>query len=256
MTPPWLRGVRAAATFLTRVPVGGFPYRDDDWRWASAHFPLIGLAVGAIGALACWLALPVSPLVAGGLAVAVTVLVTGGFHEDGLADSADALGGGFDRVRVLQILKDSRIGAFGGLAITLSILLRVALLAALAGRAPVALVVAHALSRVPPIWLMVHLPYATDDAAAKSRLITRAGPAQALVATGWGLAAGGAAVGLGGVAAAPVALAIAVCVGVTLIAGWRFTARVGGVTGDFLGATQQLCELAILFALATGAGAP
>lgn len=256
MTPPWLRGVRAAATFLTRVPVGGFPYRDDDWRWASAHFPLIGLAVGAIGALACWLALPVSPLVAGGLAVAATVLVTGGFHEDGLADSADALGGGFDRVRVLQILKDSRIGAFGGLAITLSILLRVALLAALAGRAPVALVVAHALSRVPPIWLMVHLPYATDDAAAKSRLITRAGPAQALVATGWGLAAGGAAVGLGGVAAAPVALAIAVCVGVTLIAGWRFTARVGGVTGDFLGATQQLCELAILFALATGAGAP
>lgn len=256
MTPPWLRGVRAAATFLTRVPVGGFPYRDDDWRWASAHFPLIGLAVGAIGALACWLALPVSPLVAGGLAVAVTVLVTGGFHEDGLADSADALGGGFDRVRVLQILKDSRIGAFGGLAITLSILLRVALLAALAGRAPVALVVAHALSRVPPIWLMVHLPYATDDAAAKSRLISRAGPAQALVATGWGLAAGGAAVGLGGVAAAPVALAIAVCVGVTLIAGWRFTARVGGVTGDFLGATQQLCELAILFALATGAGAP
>ena len=143
MTPPWLRGVRAAATFLTRVPVGGFPYRDDDWRWASAHFPLIGAAVGAIGALVCWLALPVSPQVAGGLAVAATVLVTGGFHEDGLADSADALGGGFDRVRVLQILKDSRIGAFGGLAIALSILLRVALLAALAARAPIALVVAH-----------------------------------------------------------------------------------------------------------------
>lgn len=250
MTPPWLRGVRAAATFLTRVPVGGFPYRDDDWRWASAHFPLIGAAVGAVGALACWLALPVSPLVAGALAVATTVVLTGGFHEDGLADSADALGGGFDRVRVLQILKDSRIGAFGGLAITLSILLRVGLLAALATRAPVALVVAHALSRVPPIWLMVHLPYATDDAAAKSRLITRAGPAQALVATGWGVVAAVAAVGLGGVAAAPVALAIAACVGVALIAAWRFTARVGGVTGDFLGATQQLCELAILFALA------
>ena len=250
MTPPWLRGVRAAATFLTRVPVGGFPYRDDDWRWASAHFPLIGAAVGAIGALACWLALPVSPMVAGALAVAVTVLITGGFHEDGLADSADALGGAYDRVRVLQILKDSRIGAFGGLAITLSMLLRVALIAALAARAPIVLVVAHALSRVPPIWLMVHLPYATDDAAAKSRLITRAGPAQALVATGWGLAAALAAVGLGGVAAAPIALAVAACVGVTLVAGWRFTARVGGVTGDFLGATQQLCEVAILFALA------
>lgn len=250
MTPPWLRGVRAAATFLTRVPVGGFPYRDDDWRWASAHFPLIGAAVGATGALACWLALPVSPMVAGALAVAVTVLITGGFHEDGLADSADALGGGFDRVRVLQILKDSRIGAFGGLAIALSILLRVALIAALAARAPVALVVAHALSRVPPIWLMVHLPYATDDAAAKSRLITRAGPAQALVATGWGLAAALAAVGLGVVAAAPIALAVAACVGVTLVAGWRFAARVGGVTGDFLGATQQVCEVAILFALA------
>ena len=247
--PPCVRGVRAAATFLTRVPVGGFPYRDDDFRWAAAHFPLIGAAVGTAMALVYALALPLSPLVAAALAIITGLLVTGGFHEDGLADTADALGGAYDRARVLEILKDSRIGAFGGLAIGASLILRAGLLEALAARAPVALVLAHALSRVAPVWLMIALPYATADAHSKSRTLTRAGLAQAAVATGWGLAAIAGALVLTPISGRAVLVALAVVAGLALLAGWRFHRRVGGVTGDFLGASQQLGEVGVLIAL-------
>ena len=249
MTPPWLRGVRAAATFLTRVPVGGFPYRDDDWRWASAHFPLIGAAVGAAGALARWLALPVSPMVAGALAVAVTVLITGGFHEDGLADTADALGGAYDRARVLEILKDSRIGAFGGAALVAALLLRFALLAALGDRAPLALVISEGVSRLPPVVLMALLPYATDDARARSRQIARAGAGQVALAGGWTTAILVAAIAGGGLTPLGAAAVLAAITGAGVVAGWRFVRRVGGVTGDFLGATQQVAVVAALIAL-------
>ena len=247
--PPVLRGVRAAATFLTRVPVGGWPYAADDWRWASGHFPLIGAAIGLVLGVVFTLALPLSPLVAAALALAVGLLITGGFHEDGLADSADALGGGYEPARVLEILKDSRIGAFGGLAITASLLLRAALLAALATQAPVALVLAHAVSRATPVWLMAVMPYATDDSHARSRHITRAATPQALLATAWAAAFLAAAVAFSPVTPSAVLAAVATAAALTAFAGWRFHRRVGGVTGDFLGATQQLCEAGVLIAL-------
>ena len=247
--PPFVRGARAAVTFLTRVPIGGFPYDAAAWRWASAHFPLVGAAIGAVLAVVFAAALPLSPMVAAALALAAGLLLTGGFHEDGLADTADALGGGYDRARILEILKDSRIGAFGGLAIGASMLLRAALLTALAARAPVALVVAHAVSRASPVWLMVALPYATDDARSRSRVVTRAGVIQAAVAQGWALAIVAAAVALTPLTWAGGAVAFATSTVLAAIAGWRFHARVGGVTGDFLGATQQLAEAGALTAI-------
>src|SRR3954453_24121009 len=110
--PPPLRAMRAAFVFFTRIPVGGFPYRQADWKWAAAHAPLVGLVLGAaLGALDGAL-LPVGPLAAAALVVGASLVLTGGFHEDGLADTSDALGGGSDRARVLSILKDSRIGSF------------------------------------------------------------------------------------------------------------------------------------------------
>jgi adenosylcobinamide-GDP ribazoletransferase len=247
--PPYVRGARAAVTFLTRVPVGGWPYTADDFRWASGHFPLVGAAIGAALGAVFTLALPLGPLVAAGLALAFGLLLTGGFHEDGLADTADALGGGYDASRVLEILKDSRIGAFGGLALSTSLLIRAALLAALAAAAPVALVVAHAVSRATPVALMVLMPYATDDAHSRSRQIVRAGPAQVALAAAWAAAILAAAVAWTPVTPRAALTAAGVAIAITAVAGWRFHRRVGGITGDFCGATQQLCETGVLISL-------
>jgi adenosylcobinamide-GDP ribazoletransferase len=241
-----VRAVRAAVVFLTRVPLGGFPYREAEWRWAPAWFPLVGAAVGAVAAVVSWLARGAGPFAAAALAVSAAMLVTGAFHEDGLADTADALGGAYDREKLFVILKDSRIGSFGAAALVMSLVLRVALLAQLGPAAPLALVLSGALSRVPPVWLMAALPYVTSPEAARSRPVARGGPAQALWATGVAaaIAAGSHAFTLSGaLAAAGVAL------GSALVCGWRFQVRAGGITGDFLGATQQVAECALLLAL-------
>ncbi len=245
---PPLRGVRAAFTFLTRIPVGGFPYADADWRWSSAHFPLVGAVLGAVMAGVWYVTQPLGTGPAVVLALIASLVLTGGFHEDGLADTADALGGGHDRAKILEILKDSRIGAFGGLAIASTLLLRAALLVELGALAPLALVASQAASRMPPIWLMAALPYATADAHTRSRQVNRAGLAQALVATGWALAIGAVLVEIGLPSVAATA-ALAIAVPVALAAGWRFHRRLGGVTGDFLGATQQVAEAAMLAAI-------
>ena len=95
ITPPFLRGLRCAIIFLTRVPVGGDGYRDADWRWSTAWFPAVGVLIGSLLA-GLWLIgiSGLSPWVVAGLILSVNLMLTGGFHEDGLADTADALGGG------------------------------------------------------------------------------------------------------------------------------------------------------------------
>jgi len=251
---PWtvVRAVRAAIVFLTRIPAGGFPYREAEWRWAPAWFPLVGAGVGALAGGAAWLGAGAGPLVAAALAVITVLLVTGAFHEDGLADTADALGGAYERDKLFAILKDSRIGSFGAAALTMALVLRVALLARLGEAAPLALVLVGAASRVPPVWLMAALPYVTAGEASRSRPVARGGPAQAVVAT---LVAALVLVAAHR-ALSPVAVLamVAVNLAVALLAGWRFHVRAGGITGDFLGATQQVCECALLLALVLSAG--
>ncbi len=268
-----LRGVRAAFVFMTRVPVGGFPYSAEEWRWASAWFPLVGLVLGTICAAVWWLVAPLGPWVAAMTVLVVSILLTGAFHEDGLADTADALGGAYDREKIFVILKDSRVGAFGALAVVISIAFRLVLLAQLGGAAPgdaapaavlaaapAALLLAHCLARVGPVWLMVAIPY-VSDAAAKSRQVTRAGAAQGVFATAIGaagtgvvvaagLSAGGGGWGLiAGINATAALAAFAAMALATALCGWRFRARAGGVTGDFLGAAEQVNEIVILFTI-------
>ena len=234
---------------MTRVPVGGFPYSANEWRWASAWFPLVGLVVGGACAGVWWLTAPLGPWVAAMSALVVSILLTGAFHEDGLADTADALGGAYDRDKIFVILKDSRVGAFGALALVISIAFRLVLLAQLGGIAPGALILAHCLARVGPVWLMVAMPY-VSDAAAKSRQVMRAGTAQGVLATAigvaaaWGVVMTGSAIGATGAVGASAAMALA-----TALCGRRFRARAGGVTGDFLGAAEQVNELVILFTI-------
>jgi len=248
--PPPLRGMRAAFIFFTRLPLGGFPYRPADWRWAAAHAPLVGLVLGsALGALDRAL-LPIGALPAAFLVLGASLFLTGAFHEDGLADTSDALGGGYTAERVLEILKDSRIGSFGGAALVISIAGRAALLAQLGTSACWALPLSWCGARVGPIWLMASMPYVTAAGGAKSRELSRGGFTQALVASAWLALGAGACIEFHVFTAARVAT---LCIALTLVSAlsaWRYWARVRGITGDFLGATEQLGELAALCVLA------
>lgn len=236
--------------FLTRLPLGGFPYSAADFRWASAYFPLVGAVIGAL-MLGVWhAAARAGPFVASVLAVVSAVLLTGALHEDALADSADALGGGADREQILVILKDSRIGAYGALAIGLSLLLRVSLLVRVLSAHPALLIAVAALSRLPCVWLLASLEYVTPDAVAKNDTFAQAGPVQAAVATVFSVLALAA---LSVVSEPGWQLALILLLmplGVGLAAGKYYRARVGGVTGDLLGATVPVCECALLLSIA------
>ncbi|RYF32927.1 MAG: adenosylcobinamide-GDP ribazoletransferase [Comamonadaceae bacterium] len=257
-----MNGVRhllLALQFFTRVPVTG---RLAQWvgfspqmlRASAAHFPGVGWLVGAVGAAVFALAVQLwPPLVAALLSTVATVLLTGAFHEDGLADVADGLGGSADRSRALEIMKDSRIGAFGAIALVLALGLKVALLASIALQGTQAVVAAllagHVLSRLAPLFLIRWLPYVGDSGASKSKPLADAiGGGALLVGVLWSIPA-----------AAPVLLAqgaantIAAVLSCALAAWWMarlFRRRLQGFTGDGLGATQQVCELAIYLALA------
>jgi adenosylcobinamide-GDP ribazoletransferase len=186
------------------------------------------------------------------LALATTVAVTGGFHEDGLADTFDALGGVVSRDKALVIMKDSRIGSYGALALALSLLLRAALIAVLAARpmlgAVSALLASHALARAAAVGVMVSLPYGGDAEHAKAKPLALAVPPRNLgIALGW---CGLLLLGLAGLGVAPQRLIVAVAAATLaglLMRQW-LQRRLGGYTGDGLGATEQLAEIAVLLA--------
>ncbi len=260
-----LRLLLLALQFFTRVPVTGRLAAWVGWQpaWlnqSARYFPLVGAFVGLVAAVVLLLAARWWPMsVAVGLSMAATLLLTGAFHEDGLADSFDGLGGSADRERALAIMKDSRIGSYGTLALLLVLGLKAGALMALPlGWAAAALLVAHALSRAVAVGLLHFLPYAGDPEHAKARplaqQISRGGW---LVACAWPLAAiaglllwrqaGAGVYFLPGWHAWAVAAGAALLVGL-LCARW-FRRRLGGVTGDTLGAAQQLSELAVYLAL-------
>jgi adenosylcobinamide-GDP ribazoletransferase len=234
----------AALMLLTRLPVRvERPMDPAAFPRAFAWFPAVGALVGAAGGLALWAAgsaLP--PLAAALVAVAVQVRLTGGLHEDGLADLADGLGGGRDRARTLAIMRDSRIGTYGVRALVLGIGLRAALLAPLAGtvEAVAVLAAAGALSRAPLGTMAATMPPARPDGLAVAQGRPSAATAAAAAMLGLGLAA--ALVPQWPVMAAGAALAAAAVAASAL-------RRLGGVTGDVHGGAQQAAEIAALLAL-------
>jgi adenosylcobinamide-GDP ribazoletransferase len=242
-----LRLAFTALQAFTRVPVPAWV----GWSPAQAqacvrYLPVVGALVGAVAALVHALALhwwpaPVAVL----LAMAATLLVTGAFHEDGLADSADGLGGGgADRAKVLAIMQDPRVGSFGVVALVLALALKFQLLAALpAERFAVVSIAAHMASRCSALWVMVRLPYLREDGPSKSRSM-----AARLSVAAWTFAAlttvpALAALGLGMALAVLVTAVAAGGVAVGLL-----RRGLGGWVGDTLGAAQQCTELAILMA--------
>jgi adenosylcobinamide-GDP ribazoletransferase len=233
--------------------VGGAPYTNDEWAWAPAHFPLVGLALGGLLAMVHRLLWPLGALADAVLVISASLLLTGALHEDGLADTSDALGGAWDRERVLEILKDSHVGTYGACALVVSVVGRVVLLARLGREATWALVLVGCAARVGPVWQMVALPYATRTGS-KSREVAAAGARQAILATTWLALLSVALVAFGRGTLIRVLVLGGVLAFITALTIWRYARRVGGVTGDFLGATEQLCELAGYAVLAWGVG--
>lgn len=248
-----LRLFFVALQFLTRVPTPRWVGFEPDWLNRSArYFPLVGSVVGAVAATVLWAASLLFPSVVAVLfSMTATLLLTGGFHEDGLADTWDALGGAVDRERALSIMKDSRIGSYGALALLAVLGLKAAALTALAGAglmsAVAALLLAHTASRAAAVTLIRVLPYAGDLAHAKAKPLARSvSGVEVAVAIGWAVLIAAL------LAAQNPAQSTHVLVAFLLAAagtGWSvrwLRARLGGYTGDTLGATQQLTELAML----------
>ncbi len=234
-----------AVRFFTRLPVPAWVGHSSEMLNHSArYFTLVGLIVGLIGALVFALTSFFFPkTLAVLLAMAATILVTGAFHEDGWADMVDGFGGGWTRERTLEIMKDSRIGSYGAIALVLLLLAKFMALVELDMLlvAP-ALIAGHALSRLCATSVMHFLEYARDEGKAKP-LATRISVGELAVA------------GLFGVIALALLPPLSVITGVLLAAAAtayltrKFHRRLGGYTGDCLGATQQLSEVAFYIGL-------
>lgn len=275
----FIRHYLLSLQFFTRIPVTG---RLAGWvgfspamlRASAGHFPGVGVLIGALVAgltalLLAWLPPGAfAPLVAAVLGTVFSVMLTGAFHEDGLADIADGLGGSQDRARALEIMKDSRVGAFGAIAVVLALLAKVALLALLGSISPQWMVIgifaAHVVSRTWPLLLIRLMPHVGDAAGSKSKPLADQISVAALVsAFVWCFMAlalviiAQAAMNYVAVNAANLWVpAMPLLAGVLVSAlafaymGRLLWRRLQGFTGDGLGATQQVCEIAFYLGLA------
>ncbi len=232
-----------AIQFLTRVPVP-LPniYTPERLTLAARYYPLVGIGVGVAGAVILTLALQIVLFpVAVILSVIGTILLTGAFHEDGFADTCDGIGGGQSKSQALEIMRDSRIGTYGALALVLSIGLKISLLALMPLQsAALTLIAAHGASRAAILLVLSTTDYARDEGSAKP------------LATG--ISAHSLFIGLavGCVALIPLAMNVS---GISIICGLLglgfcaltlqviVTRKIGGFTGDTLGAVQQVSEL-------------
>ena len=255
-----MRHFLLAVQFFSRIPVTG---RLADWvgwspelqRASAAHLPGVGWLVGMVTAgvllLIGWLLAPHPwmPLVAAVCSTAAGLWLTGAFHEDGMADVADGLGGFLPAERALEVMKDSRIGAYGAIALVMGLLTKVVLVAALVATNLVVaaglLCAVHVLSRGAPMVLMRWLPHVSKPATSKTLHIAgqQLSSHGLLVGALWCLPAAAWVVWL---TQWPVWTAMLLAAALVV---WRmgrfFQRRLGGMTGDCLGATQQICELAL-----------
>ncbi len=231
-----------AVRFFTRLPVPAWVGHSVEALNRSArYFPAVGLLVGSIGALVYLGAALLWPqAVAVLLAMAATIYATGAFHEDGLSDTVDGLGGGWEKLRILEIMKDSRVGSYGVVAIVLALLGKFTLLLATpVDLLPGVLLAGHAVSRLASTTLLYTLDYVREDLLAKAKpLATRLSAGEMLLATLSALAP---------LLLLPPLKALTACLLAALATLWLaglFRRWLGGYTGDCLGATQQVSEIA------------
>jgi adenosylcobinamide-GDP ribazoletransferase len=234
-----------ALGLLSRLPLPTPPDLARSSR-ASWAYPIVGLVVGGLAALVALVAqaLSIPTAMTAVLILTTLIVVTGAMHEDGLADTADGLWGGWDSARRLEIMKDSHIGAYGVIALILALLARWTLLVTLLATSSPALAIlgVAAVSRAPMVAVMAALPHARAEGL--SRSVGRPDQRTALVAAG--IAAVLALLIWGVLGLWICAVAYGAALGMGLIA----RAKIAGQTGDILGATQQIAEIAALTALA------
>lgn len=237
-----------AAQFLTRVPTPSLKGFETDWiTRATRYFPLVGQGVGAVCAGVFFAGFQIwGAGVAAVLAIGVGLLITGAFHEDGLADTADGLGGGQTPQRRLEIMKDSRVGTYGVCALVIALGVKIALLASLAAHVgALALLAAHGVGRAAAVVVMRTTPYAPSAEAGKWKPtpmgVRTSEVVVALVVAAWPLLLlPGPAVAAGLVLGLVAALFLAK-------AAMRL---IGGHTGDVLGAVEQVFEAGFLLGVA------
>ncbi len=248
-----------AVQFLTRLPVPPFKNYNPQWlHQSSRHFPAVGLLVGLLCAGVFWLgSVLFTPLVAAVMSTVFGIKLTGAFHEDGLADSCDGLGGGLTRERTLTIMKDSRLGTYGVLGLVSALLLKISLLAAMPlSVAIVALIIGHTASRLLCISLLALLPYGGEIEHAKAKpMAQQLTPLQGLFSSGWLLVAGFLVLlifpnTMQQISINQWLLALVLALVATEYMRRLLRRRLDGYTGDGLGATQQLSEVAIYAGLA------
>lgn len=236
-----------ALSFYTRIPVGNIHgWSETLLNKSTRYFPFVGVLVGGVGAVAFLLVnlyLPVSISVI--LSMVVTILFTGAFHEDGFADFCDGFGGGYTTERILEIMKDSRIGTYGSIGLFAMLGIKfVTLIHIDPLKIPLVLIAGHALSRVFPVLLIYTSEYARLDASSKTKPVGKADSLFSLVI----------AIVVG---TAPLIFfnwhEIAIGVGLLMSVSFFFrnyiTRILGGYTGDVLGALQQLCEVFFYMAI-------
>ena len=231
-----------ALQFLTRIPVR--TARAPDLTASIAWFPFVGAVIGALlGALTAIGSLVLPMTVMAGVTVLAGVLLTGAFHEDGLADAADAIGGGWDREQRFRILKDPLHGSYGVAAMSGSILLRILCLGALSPAVAVAgLVASHTLGRTASIASMRIWPTASAEGLGADYVrAARTGPI--LIGVAFGISLSALVLGWW---VGPALLGAGLAAGVMGFISWR---ALGGVTGDTLGAIEQAVEIAVLLVI-------
>lgn len=238
-----------AVQFLTRVPVGlSGLYSPDRMAASVRYYPLVGVLIGAACVAVFYLADLVFPhALSVLLTLAAGLLLTGAFHEDGLADTFDGIGGGLTRERALEIMKDSRLGTYGTLALALAIAIKAAALMALSPFLIIcALIAGHGLSRLSSVLVIATSRYVRQEGTGKP---VAAGASRVSLAVA--LLTGGLIIAVWCATLAPIALVFA---GAGLLLGHAvmrlfFEPKLGGYTGDTLGAVQQLSEIGFYLGL-------
>lgn len=238
-----------AVIFFTRIPIpawANYTYQPDYLQQSSRYFPLVGWIVGGVAAIVYWLAALVLPVpLAVLLSTAASILLTGAFHEDGFADVCDGFGGGFTKMRVLEIMKDSRLGTYGTLGLFLMVGSKLVALTQIgyANYVPLLLLAAHPLSRLAATSLIFTHEYVRENEDSKAKpLATGINGRSFLIATLFGLLPLLLLNATAWIALLPIALTT------WLMARW-FVHRIGGYTGDCLGAVQQATEVTFYVAI-------
>jgi len=242
--------VLLAVQFLTRLPIpGNVPYSEERFANTPRYYPLVGMFIGVLCAVAFLLS---SMLFEITLAIALmmlcSVLLTGAFHEDGLADTFDGVGGGLTRERALDIMKDSRLGTYGSLALILILLLKFTALSTLSAQAiAIGVIAGHGLSRLSSVMVMASSQYVRDHGTGKPVAI---GLDQSSLTIA--LVTGLVCLLIILIVLSPISMIygfIGLCIGHGVMR-WIYSKKLGGYTGDTLGAVQQVSEVGFYLGLA------